>query len=267
MDFLGSIVFLCLFSMGFCQESMNINHLDPDLLPRPLIIEFSESRLKNMSDDIAIHCTSWRVAVEANNLSPWKTIPKECADYVKDYMLGRSYNVDLEKVSKESGIYAKSLQLKGDGMDAWVFDIDETLISNLPYYSDHGYGSEFFNNVQFDKWILEGAAPAIKPSLKLYEEVLSLGLKIILLTGRNENKRNVTITNLKHAGYHKWDKLILRQNDREKSAAAFKSEKRKEITEEGFRILGNSGDQWSDLVGTSMATRSFKLSNPMYHIP
>ncbi|KAI7738728.1 hypothetical protein M8C21_008619 [Ambrosia artemisiifolia] len=236
MDFLGSIVFLCLFSMGFCQESMNINHLDPDLLPRPLIIEFSESRLKNMSDDIAIHCTSWRVAVEANNLSPWKTIPKECADYVKDYMLGRSYNVDLEKVSKESGIYAKSLQLKGDGMDAWVFDIDETLISNLPYYSDHGYGSEFFNNVQFDKWILEGAAPAIKPSLKLYEE--------------GETKTKGT-----------------NENDREKSAAAFKSEKRKEITEEGFRILGNSGDQWSDLVGTSMATRSFKLSNPMYHIP
>lgn len=55
-------------------------------------------------------------------------------------MLGRAYNVDLEKVSKESEIYAKNLELREDGMDAWVFDIDETLISNLPYYSDHGYG-------------------------------------------------------------------------------------------------------------------------------
>ncbi|KAF5800336.1 putative Acid phosphatase [Helianthus annuus] len=268
MDFLGSIVFLCLFSMTFAQQSMDIDHLDPDLLPRPLIIEFSESRLKNMSDDIAMHCTSWRVAVEANNLGPWKTIPDECADYVKDYMLGRSYNVDLEKVSHESGIYAKSLELGADGMDAWVFDIDETLISNLPYYSDHGYGLELFNNVQFDKWILEGVAPAIKPSLKLYEEVLSLGFKIILLTGRNENKRNITVSNLKHAGYQKWDKLVLRgEHEREKSASAFKSDKRKEIMEEGFRILGNSGDQWSDLTGTSTASRSFKLSNPMYHIP
>ncbi|KAD5961475.1 hypothetical protein E3N88_12948 [Mikania micrantha] len=263
MDVFKSTMFLCLFSIAFSHESMDI-----DLLPRPLVIEFSESRLKNMSDDIVMHCTSWRVAVEANNLGPWKTIPNECADYVKDYMLGRSYNNDLEMVSKQSEIYAKSLELRGDGMDAWIFDIDETLISNLPYYSDHGYGLEAFNNAQFDKWILEGVAPAIKPSLKLYEEVLRLGFKIMLLTGRYEDKRNVTITNLTHAGYHKWDKLILRgENDTEKSAIAFKSEKRKELTEEGYRILGNSGDQWSDLAGTSTATKSFKLSNPMYHIP
>lgn len=35
---------------------------------------------------------------------------------------------------------------------------------------------------------------------------------------------------------------------------------------EGFKILGNSGDQWSDLLGSPMATRSFKLPNPMYFI-
>lgn len=69
---------------------------------------------------------------------------------------------------------------------------------------------EVFNNEQFDKWILEGVAPAIKPSLKLYEEILRLGFKIILLTGRHEDKRNITVTNLAHAGYQKWDRLILR---------------------------------------------------------
>lgn len=259
-------MFMCLISIAFCQESMDID-LGPDLLPRPLIIEFPENRLKNMTEDLKIHCTSWRVAVEANNLGPWKTIPHECGEYVKDYMLGRSYKVDLETVSNEAGIYAMSLELKGDGMDAWVFDIDETLISNLPYYSDHGFGLEVFNNAEFDNWILEGVAPVIKPSLKLYEEVLKLGLKIILLTGRNEDKENITITNLTNAGYHKWDKLIFRgKNDHGKSAVAFKSEKRKEMVEEGFRILGNSGDQWSDLAGTSTASKSFKLSNPMYHI-
>nr|XP_043634665.1 acid phosphatase 1-like [Erigeron canadensis] len=269
MDFLGSTMFLCIFSIAFGQESMDMNvDRDPDLLPRPLIIEFPESRLRNMTDDLGIHCMSWRVAVEANNLGPWKTIPNECAEYVKDYMLGRPYNTDLEMVSKEAIHYARSLELKGDGLDAWVFDIDETLISNLPYYSDHGFGLEAFNNAQFDKWILDGVAPVLKPSLKLYEEVLRLGFKIILLTGRDEDKRNVTVTNLNNAGYQKWDKLVLRgKNDIEKSASAFKSEKRKEMMDEGFRILGNYGDQWSDLVGTSLASKSFKLSNPMYHIP
>ncbi|XP_071734342.1 acid phosphatase 1-like [Rutidosis leptorrhynchoides] len=268
MGSLGSIVLLCLISIAICHESLDVNvDLDHDLLPRPLVIELPKSRIKNMTDDLEIKCLSWRVAVEANNLGPWKTVPYECADYVKDYMLGRPYNLDLELVSNEAGNYAKSLELRDDGMDAWVFDIDETLISNLPYYSDHGFGLEAFNNAHFDKWILEGVAPVIKPSLKLYKEVLRLGIKIILLTGRFEDKRNVTITNLTNAGYHKWDKLILRgENDLEKSAVSFKSEKRNEMIDEGFRILGNSGDQWSDLSGTSTANKSFKLSNPMYHI-
>ncbi|KAF4373047.1 hypothetical protein G4B88_008840 [Cannabis sativa] len=28
----------------------------------------------------------------------------------------------------------------GNGKDLWIFDIDETLFSILPYYADHGYG-------------------------------------------------------------------------------------------------------------------------------
>uniref|UniRef100_A0A7N0RD43 Acid phosphatase n=1 Tax=Kalanchoe fedtschenkoi TaxID=63787 RepID=A0A7N0RD43_KALFE len=56
-------------------------------------------------------------------------------------------------------------------------------------------------------------------------------------------------------------------DDHGKSATAYKSEKRSQITDEGYRIIGNSGDQWSDLLGTPMSVRSFKLPNPMYFIP
>jgi hypothetical protein len=55
--------------------------------------------------------------------------------------------------------------------------------------------------------------------------------------------------------------------DRNKTAMTYKSEKRKEMEAQGYRILGNSGDQWSDLLGSSVAVRSFKLPNPMYYIP
>ena len=55
--------------------------------------------------------------------------------------------------------------------------------------------------------------------------------------------------------------------DREKTATDYKSEKMKEMEAEGYKILGNSGDQWSDLLGYSMSARSFKLPNPMYYIP
>ncbi|KAK8970220.1 hypothetical protein KSP40_PGU012163 [Platanthera guangdongensis] len=55
--------------------------------------------------------------------------------------------------------------------------------------------------------------------------------------------------------------------DSGKRARAYKSEKRAKLIAEGYRIHGSSGDQWSDLMGEPMANRSFKVPNPMYHIP
>ncbi|XWS47698.1 hypothetical protein CRYUN_Cryun13aG0006400 [Craigia yunnanensis] len=266
MLFLKLFLLLSFFSSIFSHDTFNSH-----LLPRPLIIQFPddiETQFEKFDEELKLQCTSWRFAVETNNLSPWKTIPEECGVYVKDYMMGRGYKVDLERVSNEAGVYAKSVELSGDGKDVWVFDIDETLLSNLPYYVEHGYGLEIFNPVEFDKWIQGGMAPAIEPSLKLYEKVLDLGFKVFLLTGRSEKQRSVTIENLIKAGFQSWDKLILRDSeDHGKLATVFKSEKRSKMVEEGYRILGNSGDQWSDLLGSSPSSRSFKLPNPMYYIP
>ncbi|KAL7214403.1 hypothetical protein ACSBR1_026749 [Camellia fascicularis] len=164
--------------------------------------------------------------------------------------------------------YAKSVELGEDAKDVWVFDIDETLLSNLPYYADHDFGLEVFDGVEFDKWVDKAMAPPIESSLKLYEEVLKLGFKVFLLTGRSEQQRGVTVANLINSGFQDWDKLILRATeDHGKLATIYKSEKRNEMVEEGYRILGNSGDQWSDLLGSSVSIRSFKLPNPMYYIP
>jgi hypothetical protein len=54
-------------------------------------------------------------------------------------------------------------------------------------------------------------------------------------------------------------------DDRKKTATVYKSEKRKAVEEEGYRILGNSGDQWSELLAWYMSTRSFKFPNPTYY--
>jgi len=172
-----------------------------------------ESRHKKAAEeDVNLHCTTWRFAAEMNNLAPWKTIPVECADYVKDYVMGKGYLTDLERVSEEALIFARSIEFSGDGKDIWIFDIDETLLSNLPYYIDHGFGLELFDHSEFDKWVERGVAPAIAPSLKLYQRVLDLGYKVFLLTGRKESHRLVTVENLINAGFQNWDKLILRYN-------------------------------------------------------
>ncbi|XP_066376610.1 acid phosphatase 1-like [Miscanthus floridulus] len=245
------------------------------LLPRPLVIELPSARAAEEhdadADDVPpdVRCASWRLAAEANNLAPWKAVPAECAQHVRDYVTGAAYRSDLELVARESAAYARAaLPLGDDGRDAWVFDVDETLLSNLPYYAEHGYGAELFDHHKFDEWVERGEAAAIPSSLRLYNEVRELGFKTFLLTGRSEGHRGVTVENLNKQGFHDWEKLILRAaGDRKKTATVYKSEKRKEMEEEGCRILGNSGDQWSDLLGSSMSARSFKLPNPMYYIP
>ncbi|KAL5723962.1 Sigma1B-adaptin [Ranunculus cassubicifolius] len=262
--FLFSLI-LSPFVVAFADNEKPDSHI----LPSPLIVEYTEKvDFEFDHHEHQLKCTSWRIAGEANNLSPWETIPLECAEYVKKYMMGRAYVVDLEMVSKEAGEFAKSVRLGDDGKDAWVFDIDETLLSNLPYYTEHGYGLEVFDHNEFDRWVRKAMAPAIEASLKLYEEIRDLGYKVFLLTGRSERHRSETIENLKSAGIHCWDKLILRTlEDHGKTATIYKSEKRNEMVDDGYRIIGNSGDQWSDLLGASLAVRSFKLPNPMYFIP
>ncbi|WOH06838.1 hypothetical protein DCAR_0626267 [Daucus carota subsp. sativus] len=264
MKAFGALLLLSLIYVSSCHESVD-SRFDSGSLPRPLLVE-SRKKVK-ISEDVALHCNSWRFAVEANNLSPWKTIPRECRDYVDDYMNGKAYKSDLERVSKEAILYARTVELKGDGKDIWVFDVDETLLSNLPYYARHGYGLEIFDDVAFDKWVDKGTAKAIKPSLKLYEELLKLGFKVFLLTGRTERRRDITVENLTKVGFHDWEKLILRgAEDKGKPATQFKSEKRGQMVKQGYRIHGSSGDQWSDLLGSPMSVRSFKLPNPMYYI-
>ncbi|KAK9101184.1 hypothetical protein Scep_024614 [Stephania cephalantha] len=217
----------------------------------------------------SLFCDSWRLSVETNNAGEWRSVPPMCIDYVGNYMgASGQYSSDCAVVALDAAAASRALRVPADdGMDAWVFDIDETLLSNLPYYAAHGFGSDAFDDKSFDEWAELAECPAIPASLRLYQEVQRLGFELILLTGRYESQRNATIKNLLAVGYHGWDRLILRgPSDIGKTALVYKSEKRMQLEEQGYRIHGSCGDQWSDLFGYPMATRSFKMPNPMYYI-
>eukprot|EP00262_Sarcandra_glabra_P021156 TRINITY_DN8767_c0_g1_i2.p1 TRINITY_DN8767_c0_g1~~TRINITY_DN8767_c0_g1_i2.p1 ORF type:complete len:184 (-),score=30.64 TRINITY_DN8767_c0_g1_i2:216-767(-) len=182
-------------------------------------------------------------------------------------MLGGQYRKDSKMVAYEAAAYAKGLKRGGDGKDVWVFDIDETALSNLPYYAEHGFGAVPYNSTQFNAWVDQGKAPPLPENLKLYKKVLSLGIKVVFLTGRLEQRREITTVNLKNVGYHTWEKLILKDPSDSDPAVVYKSGQRKKLEEEGgYRIIGNIGDQWSDILGTNMGKRTFKVPDPMYYI-
>ncbi|XP_006284235.2 acid phosphatase 1 [Capsella rubella] len=216
---------------------------------------------------VASNCESWRLASETNNAGSWNVVPSRCVNSVKNYINGGQFENDYNIVARYAIAYAKRINLGRDGKDAWVFDIDETLLSNLDYYKVHGYGSEPYDNAKFNEWAVQGKASSFDGSLRLYKALKKLGFTIILLTGRDENQRSITEKNLRNAGYFGWNRLILRgKNDQGKTAIQYKSEQRSKVVKEGYKIHGNTGDQWSDLQGFAVATRSFKVPNPMYYI-
>lgn len=253
------VVFLCAGPTWSAPSIIQITPERETLLPADAI-----SARRTAAD---FYCNSWRFTVETNDAGAWSRVPEKCMDFVKDYTTGDLYQSDLEAVADNAAVHAKTAVVSGDGRDAWVFDIDETLLSNVPYYAAHGFGSEIFDESSFDEWVDMAEAPAITPSLRLYKELQELGFTIFLLTGRGEYQRHATERNLMYAGYTNWEKLILRGlSDKGKPATVFKSEKRKEMEDAGYIIHGNYGDQWSDLMGFSVARRSFKLPNCLYYI-
>ncbi|KAI3784577.1 hypothetical protein L1987_43678 [Smallanthus sonchifolius] len=212
-------------------------------------------------------CLSWRWAVETNNIKYYSNeIPDNCSDYILSYMLGSQFRKDSKLVCDVAYEYAKGVNLTGDGMDVWIFDVDDTILSCVPYFLEQG---SWELNIQstLGEWTRRGEAQAIPETLNLYKKVIELGFKIVFITGMHEQESESRIKNLKEAGFTEWEKLIFKGNNELAYAEEFKSNRRRELVEAGYRIWGNIGDQWTDLTGTHVGDRTFKMPNPMYYVP
>lgn len=87
------------------------------------------------------YCESWRFNVELNNIRSFEIIPEECEDYIRKYMTSSQYSADIDRVVEEVILHLGCCcNQKGDGKDAWIFDVDDTLVSTVPYYKKHGFG-------------------------------------------------------------------------------------------------------------------------------
>lgn len=183
---------------------------------------------------------------------------------VKAYYNSGGYNQALNQVGEKAMVYLKSCQ-DTPGKLAIVMDIDETSLSNYPaeIQMDFGYSTEIFN-----KFIASDEESVIAPTLALFKQAQTQGIATIFITGRPESQRADTEKNMKRLGYTNYTKLILKPDDFPKggSAADFKAPERAKIEKEGYRIILNIGDQYSDLNG-GYANKMFKYPNPFYYLP
>lgn len=86
-------------------------------------------------------CESWKFSIEVNNAGTWYSIPQPCIEFVRTYIDTGRYLADSRNAAAFSLTFARSVKVgDGKGMDAWIFDVDETLLSNMPYYKATGFG-------------------------------------------------------------------------------------------------------------------------------
>lgn len=128
-----------------------VSHARPSVVSVPRLIEFltSNNILENEAEllekerlSINYHnCRSWHLGVETSNIINFDTVPANCKDFVEDYLTtSQQYRADSKTVCKEAFFYAKELALRNDTVNVWIFDIDDTLLSSIPFYAKHGYG-------------------------------------------------------------------------------------------------------------------------------
>lgn len=166
-----------------------------------------------------------------------------------------------------------------------IFDIDDTLLSTYPphkkgyiqflvnHYSNDGTTSNSNNNHLNEKdnlmlKLLDDYYPPIPQTVSLYNRLKSLGIKLIIITGRYAEYRETTLDNLRLIGVNDWEQAIFREGDeRFLPAQEYKSNRREQLggPEGKYDIIGSIGDQNSDLYGP-YSGHIVKIPNPMYTI-
>jgi HAD superfamily, subfamily IIIB (Acid phosphatase) len=145
---------------------------------------------------------------------------------------------------------------------ALVLDVDETSLSNYTAIN----ADNFTFGPQSQAEATNEIGKAIAPTLELFNLAKQNGVAVFFITGRRENTRTHTESNLTREGYSGWQQLILKPQASTDTTVQYKSGARAGIEQQGYRIVANVGDQYSDLAGGHEDV-GFKLTNPFYFLP
>ncbi len=159
------------------------------------------------------------------------------------------------------------------GKPALVLDIDDTSLLTYGYEVSQSFG---FTVASDDAYLASHTLPAVFGMPALADWAASHGITVFWITGRPDSQRALTRKNLAawYAPPANKAHLFLRPSSPPAyltcgtscTTIQYKSLTREHITGEGFDILANMGDQFSDLKG-GFADRAVKMPNPMYFIP
>jgi HAD superfamily, subfamily IIIB (Acid phosphatase) len=161
------------------------------------------------------------------------------------------------------------------GRPAIVVDVDDTTLLTYNYEQEQGFGYTPASN---SAYIQSKTMDPVFGMPQLVDRAAAQGITVFYVTGRPEAQRAPSAANLAAAGYTPAadaDHLFLKNSANPPAylpcgatctTVQYKSGTREHIESEGYDIVADFGDQYSDLSGGSTG-RTFKLPNPMYYLP
>src|ERR1035437_6941201 len=81
-----------------------------------------------------------------------------------------------------------------------VLDIDETVLDNSPYEAKCIQEKLIYPN-KWEDWIAKASAKPVPGALEFIKYAKANGVEVYFVTNRKENERQLTIDNLKSAGF------------------------------------------------------------------
>jgi len=207
------------------------------------------------------------VYAPAERIPNFETIKAKLKQYHECTCTCGCYAKDLEHQADRAIaiLRTRAASHRTDEKLAMVLDIDETSLSN---YTEMVKADFAFDSAVFNAWLNEAKAPAIPGTLRLYQEAEKLGVSVFFITGRSDTTRAATERNLREQGFDHWQQLYMRSAAQSSEPMlVFKSGERGEVVAQGYRIVLNVGDQWSDDKGKPQSEFFVKYPNPFYFIP
>ncbi len=166
-----------------------------------------------------------------------------------------------------------AIVLDADDTTLWTYDME---VAAMHFVFDPA--------VQDQQWVQPQRFPATPAMVSFANAAADAGCTIVGLTGRNSTQRDATLGNLAKVGYTgfttenyytKWTSsetppAYITAGDcvayPKCTTIEYKSLTRRHVAHQGYDIIANFGDQFSDLIG-GYADRTVKVPNPTYYLP
>jgi predicted secreted acid phosphatase len=150
----------------------------------------------------------------------------------------------------------------GQQMIAVCLDIDETMTSEWGLMQKYDFG---WFDLSLDESNLETNFPPIPDVLDFFNNCKFNYVDVFIVTAKRQKYSEFAIKMLNNAGYAGWTGIYFMDNDDTRTIENYKIATRDKIRANGYNIILNIGDQYTDL-SYPKGELCIKLPNPFYLI-